>query len=110
VYTTDDFREAQEAWLRTQDAKAWETMFFCVRQYCEVSAFYITNGTFSRSDVKDYALKACVNIMARYRKPKGYFIRYLPTVCRNECVSQIYRAQEKFERSAVNTDDDEKTI
>ena len=49
--------QSQKEWLKTQDIEAWETMFFCVRQYCEISAFHITNGTFSRSDVKDYALK-----------------------------------------------------
>ena len=48
--------------------------------------------------IEDYARNSATEIMARYRKPKGYKIKYIATVCRNQCFHNIENEKERQNR------------
>ena len=104
MYTTEEFDKAQEIYLNTHDTKSWDKMFLCVMKCCEVQTRKIMGN--KGGDILDYSMQATVNIMNRYKKPKGYKIDYLVTVCRNECFSLTQKAKEKFYRSILSLDFD----
>ena len=102
MYTTEEFNKAQEDYLNTHNPKSWDKMFVCVMKCCEVQVRKIMGS--KCEDNLDYSMQATVNIMNRYKKPKGYKIDYLVTVCRNECFSLTQKAKEKFYRSILSLD------
>ena len=91
----------------------WDIMFFCVLKCCLSCTNQIVKKQnagyklISKEDcielIEDYARNSATEIMARYKKPKGYRIKYLATVCRNQCFHNIERENEKINRNAVHS-------
>lgn len=109
-YSAKTFYEAQEAYLKTQSEQAWETMWFCVLKCCTSNAVKIVKARQKAYNVgsgefvefcDEIAIQSAADIMARYKKPKGYKIQYIATVCRNQCFYRCDREGNNIIRQSL---------
>ena len=91
---TQLFKEAQDKWLATSSKDAWDQMFLIINHCCAacLKKFVLKNKIYMESEEFNYiSLDCCVAIMNRYKKPKGYFITYPATVCKNAVFDYMTR-------------------
>lgn len=93
------FSEAQKEYLECKSANSWQQMFLCCQKMCEITLanYARSHKLHFESDIfAEYALEAAIRIMNRFKKPKGYKVDYLRTVCRWSLIDVLYNKKQQF--------------
>lgn len=107
-----DFYYNQNIFLTTANEKikkeSYEKMFIAV-QFAVENAMKKRFGGLARKGVKrndfyDMCMNATIDIMSRYKKPKGYKILYLLTTADYACLGALHNPRQKFMDSMLSLD------
>lgn len=101
----NSFYGYQDKWLSNKEDKdSWDRMFIIVYKVM-ISSIKKKLKNIKRADIDELALDGTISILARYKKPKGYYIQYLLTVCRDMAFYQLYNEQREREDKELSYED-----
>lgn len=98
------FQDAQTNWKLTRNKTAWDSMFLFVNFAVENSIKKRLKGI-KRSDYRDLAMDATIQIMNRYYKNPNYTIQYLPCIAQYAAVQALYNDKQKFQDGILSLDE-----
>lgn len=99
-----EFYYTQDLYIKTSDNKYFNKMFMMVKTAVEV-ALKKRLGALTRKgavrpnmadDLYDFTMTATANIMSRYKKPKGYRIKYLLVTADYAALGVLHNERQKF--------------